>query len=225
MFGGPPDAGGSAGPSGRQPHGRPPTSPSVDPAAGAPHGFYGQPQAYQQQWLPAQFAGFSLGGQTYYAPAPGMPGSPVLAGPGPGPDTYMAAMQPHLQMPLAMGVPPEGMAPRGWGGVQLHDQQHDRGYGGRRALGRTGVPLPPTAALSLACAPRWSLPPTPALALVPAHSSLAVDTLLLQGRRPRWLPAGWRPRGRPARHPRRRATRPKLLRRRRPAGGRRSLLG
>lgn len=159
MFGGPYDEGGGTGPSGRQPHGRqqqhrPPTSPSVDPAAGAPHAYYGQAQGYQQQWLPAQFAGFSLGGygggaQPYYAAAPGMPASPVPAGPGPGADAYMA-MQPP-QFPL--GLPPDGMAPRGWGGMQLHDQQHDPGYGGRCARGLPAATAGRLKRAVLACAP------------------------------------------------------------------------
>lgn len=237
MFNGDPGEGGSgAAPGGRQPHGhhrpRPATStPSADAAAGVaqqlPHAFYAQAPGYQQ-WLPAQFAGFSIGaypaaaaqgyphagaahGPPFYAAAAAMPASPVPAGPGA--DAYLPAM-PHLGLP--MGLAPDGMTPRGWGGMQLHDQQqqqqqHERGgYGGRRVQGgavqpRTSMLLPP---------------PQSCHASAPSDPRRAVPIPPLQGRRPGRLPAAWRPRGRAARQPRgRRPPRARPARRRPAARG------
>lgn len=140
---------------GRQRGHLPPTGATTPSGSGASHhppqdaappsAAYYQLPNYQQWGLPAQFAQFALGGYpgvhqhhngaTYYAPphagravpgtAPNMPHD-VPQGFG------MPGGMPGMQLP--MQLPPEAGVPRGWGGMQLAEQQdHARGaYPGSR---------------------------------------------------------------------------------------------
>lgn len=70
--------------------------------------------AYQAQWLPAQFAALNpYGAGGYYHAQPG---------PGVAPQQYM----PGPPLPGPPGAHPE-LAPRGWGGMQIHEQRDARG--------------------------------------------------------------------------------------------------
>lgn len=118
-----------------------------------PAAYFGQPTSYQQ-WLPAQFAQFALGGPYVPSPTPNggaavfyapPPGHAHLAAPGGGAGgsgsaEQQAFMAAHAHLPLPMGLPPEAAAPRGWGGMQLHEQQQRGGHGGARwGTGRRAV--------------------------------------------------------------------------------------
>jgi hypothetical protein len=93
----------------------------------------GGPAAYianghYQQWLPTQFAQFSLGPyhpSAAYYPAP-HPVQPVTSVP------------PQQFMPAPLPPPPSAheAAPRGWGGMQIQDQRDGRGVHGRCGPGR-----------------------------------------------------------------------------------------
>ncbi|KAL4419865.1 hypothetical protein ABPG75_006963 [Micractinium tetrahymenae] len=113
--------------------------------------YFGQPAGYQQ-WLPAQFAQFALrgpygaphaqssNGTVFYAPPPSHGHLAAAAADatggagGSGSTEQQAFMAAHAHMQLPMALPPEATAPRGWGGMQLQEQQQQQwgAYGGAR---------------------------------------------------------------------------------------------
>lgn len=101
-------------------------------------GYYSPAQhAGYQQWLPAQFAQFQLGGYpggtTFYGP-PGIQGMPGVGMPG-GLGAHSVAdpgqpYSPGVAFRMAGGgLHPDAAPPRGWGGIQLQQQQDRRGGG------------------------------------------------------------------------------------------------
>lgn len=120
-----------------------------------PAAYFGQPACYQQ-WLPTQFAQFTLGGPYIQPHTPGSTGPVFYAPPrhahpaaaaaaaagavgGSSAAEQQAFMAAHAHMALPMALPAEAAVPRGWGGMQLQEQQQRGGHGGARwAAGGTG---------------------------------------------------------------------------------------
>lgn len=110
----------------------PPRSPQA--AALQAADYYTQQHDAYQQWLPAQFGGFSMSGYPHGGPPAAyytLPMTPTHSMPSPprGPPACMRNGSIHL------GPSPEGAVQHGWGGTQLH-QQHEEGRGYGRGSGR-----------------------------------------------------------------------------------------